>query len=543
MHRDTSRLSNEVFDLLVIGGGITGACVARDAALRGLKVALIEKNDFASATSAHNSKLIHGGLRYLRNFELGLVRESLRERRIWQRTAPHLVQPLPFLVPLYRAGFKNRAMLAAGLTLYDALSYDRGWLDDPDQRLPGHSFLNAKKAIEREPSLASPSFEGAFLYYDAQMYSPERLALECILDAAAHGAAVANHVTSNGLLIRNDAVEGAKAHDFASDAHFDIRAKVTLLAAGPSADLFLAQALGRPATHKILRSKGIHLLVPSMTRKDALTVAAGGGHFFVLPWHGHSLLGTTDTVFRGNPDDVGVTGSDIDEFLAFINANLPFAHLKRSDVQHWYAGLRPLVDDGSGDTYDASRRAELVDHAKSDGLNGLFSAIGGKWTTSRDLAQKTVDTLVAKLDMTARPCTTQSTPTPGGNIARPTAFGAQMQAEHYRIPNMDHLVRLYGTRVREVLALAGNRPDLGEPLSENGDIGAQVLFAIREEAALTLEDVVMRRTCIGQLGNPGANKLARVTDLMATELGWDEARKTKELAAVTRNFQLTTAPQ
>ncbi|HEY4123740.1 MAG TPA: glycerol-3-phosphate dehydrogenase/oxidase, partial [Rhizomicrobium sp.] len=459
MRRDLTRLSTEVFDLLVIGGGVTGACVARDASLRGLKVALIEKNDFAHATSAHNSKLIHGGLRYLRNFELGLVRESLRERRIWQRTAPHLVQPLPFLIPLYNAGFKGRATLAAGLTLYDILSYDRGWLDDPDQRLPGHSFLNAKDAVAREPTLAGPGFEGSFLYYDAQMYAPERLAFECILDAVAHGAAAANHVASDGLLIRDGVVEGAKAHDLVGDSHFDIRAKATLLAAGPWADIFISQSLGKPATHKLLRAKGIHLLVPSMTKQDALTVAAGGGHFFVLPWRGHSLLGTTDTAFRSKPDDVGVTETDIDDFLAFINANLPSAHLSRANVQHWYAGLRPLVDDGSGDTYDASRRAELVDHAKDDGLNGLFSAIGGKWTTSRDLAQKTVDTLVEKLGVTAKPCSTQTSPTPGGDIPRFAAFKAQMEAEHDPVPNIDHLARLYGTRVREVLAIGGNRPD------------------------------------------------------------------------------------
>ncbi|HEY8949401.1 MAG TPA: glycerol-3-phosphate dehydrogenase/oxidase [Rhizomicrobium sp.] len=543
MRRDLSRLSNEVFDLLVIGGGVTGACVARDAALRGVKVALIERNDFAHATSAHNSKLIHGGLRYLRNFELGLVRESLRERRIWQRTAPHLVQPLSFLVPLYNAGFKGRATLAAGLSLYDVLSYDRGWLDDPGQRLPGHSFLNAKDAIAREPSLASPGFEGSFLYYDAQMYAPERLAFECILDAVGHGAAVANHVTSDGLLVRNGTVEGAKAHDLPSDARFDVRAKVTLVAAGPWADIFLAQALGKSASHKILRAKGIHLIVPSMTKQDALTVAAGGGHFFVLPWRGHSLVGTTDTTFRNKPDDVGVTESDIDDFLSFINANLPSAHLSRANVQHWYAGLRPLVDDGSGDTYDASRRAELIDHAKDDGLNGLFSAIGGKWTTSRDLAQKTVDTLVEKLGMTTKPCSTQTTCTPGGNIPRFAAFRMQMEAEHDPVPNVDHLARLYGTRVREVLAIGGNRPDLRQPLSESGDIGAQVLFAIREEAALTLDDVVMRRTGIGQLGNPGKDRLARVADLMAEELGWDDARKQRELISVERNFQLTTAPQ
>src|ERR1700761_1605143 len=184
MRRATDRLANETFDLLIIGGGVTGACVARDAAMRGLKVAVVEKNDFASATSAHNSKLVHGGLRYLRNFEIGLVRESLRERRIWQRIAPHLVQPLPFLIPLYGGGFKERAMLSAGLNLYDVLSFDRGWLDDPAERLPGHQWLNKARALSEEPMLAGEGFAGAFRYYDAQMYAPERLALECIIDAA-----------------------------------------------------------------------------------------------------------------------------------------------------------------------------------------------------------------------------------------------------------------------------------------------------------------------------------------------------------------------
>lgn len=538
MQRDLLRLSNEVFDLLIIGGGITGACVARDAALRGLKVALVEKSDFAAATSAHNSKLIHGGLRYLRNFELGLVRESLRERRIWQRNAPHLVHPLPFLVPLYNAGFKGRATLAAGLTLYDILSYDRSWLDDPDQRLPRHSWLNKKKAVAQEPMLDGPGFEGSFLYYDAQMYAPERLALECILDAAAHGAAIANHVSASGLLISNGAVQGATLREEFGGGEFDVRAKATLVAAGPWADIFLAQALGKPATHKLLRSKGIHLLVPSMTKADALTVAADGGHFFVLPWRGHSLLGTTDTAFHDAPDNVGVSAADISGFLGFINKHLPSAHLKPSDVQHFYAGLRPLVDDGSGDTYGASRKAELIDHSGSDGLKGLFSAIGGKWTTSRDLAEKTVDALVEKLGMRGRNCKTQSTLTPGGGIGRFKQFEAQMQAEHDPVPNITHLARLYGTRVREVLALGKNRPDLRTPLSESGDIGAQVLFAIRDEMAMTLEDVVMRRTGIGQLGNPGAENIARVADLMAGQLGWSDARKAKEIQSVASNFAL-----
>jgi glycerol-3-phosphate dehydrogenase len=489
MKRDLHRLADERFDLLVIGGGITGACIARDAAMRGLSVALIEKNDFAHATSAHNSKLIHGGLRYLRSFEFGLVRESLRERRIWQRIAPHLVHPLPFLIPLYHGGWRTRATLAAGLSLYDALSFDRRWLDDPAQRLPGHRWLGADAALAVEPSLGANNFAGAFEYYDAQMHSPERLALECVLDADMHGAVAANHLAAETLLLRDGRVEGARVADLFSDAQFDIRAQLTVIAAGPWADLFLAQALGRPVSHRLLRSKGIHLIVPAMTQTHALTVAAEGGHFFVLPWRGFSLLGTTDTPFAGAPDAVGVSERDIAGFLGFINAHLPDAHLQRSDVRHFYAGLRPLVDDGRGNTYEASRHAELVDHGRDDAVDGLFSAIGGKWTTSRHLAQQVVDRIVSKLGKTADTCKTAIT------------------------------------------ALRSSHEGSGD------DVVNQVSRAIRAEMALTLEDLVMRRTGIGQLGHPGDDVLKRCATLMANELGWSEARRQIEIAAVEANFR------
>lgn len=532
MRRATDRLADETFDVLIVGGGVTGACVARDASLRGLKVALVERGDFANATSAHNSKLVHGGLRYLRNFELGLVRESLRERRIWQRIAPHLVRPLPFLVPLYGGGWKSRAALSAGLTLYDLLSFDRGWLDDPDQRLPGHSWLNAEEARRREPVLDGPNLDGAFLYYDAQMYSPERLALECLIDADAQGAAIANYVEAGRLLIRDGRVEGCSVRDTASGAAFDIRARTTLVAAGPWADIFLQHALSRPASHKLMRSKGIHVLVPAMTRQFALTMATAHGHFFVLPWRGHTLLGTTDTAFAGDPDTVSVSESDIGEFLAFINAHLPAANLTRAKVEYFYAGLRPLVDDGSGDTYGASRRAELVDHGKDDKLDGLFSAIGGKWTTSRRLAQTVVDTVVAKLGMRSRECETATRCLPGGRIGRFTGFVDAQKNEHPGVARLDHLARLYGARLPQMMAQAGNRPELLREVAPTGDIGAQIAFAIGEEMALTLDDVVMRRTGIGQLGAPSRETLDNVSRLMASQLGWNDERRLGEIAAL-----------
>jgi glycerol-3-phosphate dehydrogenase len=536
MRRQPERLANETFDLLIIGGGVTGACVARDASLRGLKVAVVEKDDFAHATSAHNSKLIHGGLRYLKNFELGLVRESLKERRIWQRIAPHLVQPLPFLIPIYNGGFKARAQLTAGLTLYDGLSFDRGWLDDPGQRLKGHSWLNAKKAIAREPLVEGEGLDGAFLYYDAQMYAPERLALECVIDAVEHGTAAINHMAAESLLIRETRVEGATVRDAFSGARFDIRAKLTLLAAGPWADLFIERALGKPSVHRLLRSKGIHLIVPAMTRNTALTVAAEHSHFFVLPWRGHSILGTTDTNFLGLPDSVGVTESDIAGFIDYINKHLPSAHLTRDMVQHFYAGLRPLVDDGSKDTYGASRHAELIDH-KDDGLEGLLSAVGGKWTTSRDLAEKVVNAVTEKLGGTYADCTTASAKLPGAPEGPFVDFVRRQSEEFESVRNIEHLSRLYGARLPKVLECAGNKPGMRAQLAPTGDIGAQILYAIEEEMAVTLEDVVMRRTGIGQLGDPGEAALDEVSWLMASELEWNAVRKQSELDALMTNFR------
>ena len=539
MRRDLERLSRDTFDLLVIGGGITGACIARDAALRGLSVALIEKNDFAHATSAHNSKLIHGGLRYLRNLEFSLVRESLKERRIWQRTAPHLVRPLRFLVPLSNGGWRSRATLAAGLSLYDLLSYDRGWLDDPAQRLPGHRWLDRNAALAEEAMLDGPRFEGAYFYSDAQMYAPERLAWECVLDAGLHGAAAANHLEAETLLLRNGRIGGATVRDTLDSSHFDIRANLTVLAAGPWADIFLSRALSGAPRHRLVRSKGIHLIVPAMTRGYALTVATAAGHFFVLPWRGHSILGTTDTAFEGSPDEIDVDESEIANFLATVNRHLPAAKLDRADVRYVYAGLRPLVDDGTGNTYGASRRAELIDHAATDQVDGLMSVIGGKWTTSRNLAARVVTYALARSGKPARTCVTAHTPLPGGRIDRIDTFTNSMREKHPAIAGIDHLARLYGTGLGRMLDLTQSNPRLGAELGTAGDIGAGIVHAVREEMAVTLEDAVMRRTGLGQLGHPGEGVLAAAAELMANELGWSGDRKRAEIELVARTFKAT----
>ena len=532
MQRALSRLASEQFDLLIIGGGATGCFTARDAAMRGLKVALVEAQDFASATSAHNSKLAHGGLRYLRNLEFSLVRESLRERRHLQAIAPHLVRPLPFLLPLYEGDANGRLTLTAGLTLYDWLSYDRNWLKDKAQHMPGHRWLKRNEALAREPVLEGKGFKGAFEYYDAQMYAPERIALECLIDADAKGAAIANHLSAERLLMNGKRVEGASVRDALSGDSFDIRARLTLVAAGPWADIFLEHATGKPAHHKLLRSKGIHLLLPELTR-SALTIEAGAGHYFVLPWRGHTLLGTTDTEFRGPPESVAVSESDITDFLGLVNRYLPAAQLKREQVEFFYAGLRPLVDDGSGQTYNASRRSELVDHARDDGVEGLLSALGGKWTTSRHLAEIITSEAVKKLGVKARDCATATTPLPGGRFDSWKTLLRNHQKKFPGIASIRHLTHMFGVRLPSLLENA-RASDLAE-LGESGDTMIQITHAVREEMALTLEDVVMRRTSLGQFGPP--RNLAKVADTMGALLDWDESRRWREMESVSALYR------
>jgi glycerol-3-phosphate dehydrogenase len=525
MQRALRRLADERFDLAVVGGGATGAFVARDAAMRGLKVALIEARDFAGATSAHNSKLVHGGLRYLRNLELSLVRESLRERRILLRIAPHLVGPLAFLLPLYGAGLAERAKLAAGLTLYDILAFDKARADDPAQRLPGHRWIGKKAALAREEVLDASGFEGAFEYYDAQMYAPERIALECLIDADAHGAAIANYVAAKNLLLRGGAVAGCAVEDGLTGARFDLRARCVLVAAGPWADLFLEQATGKAAAHKLIRSKGIHLLVPQIS-SAALTVEAGDGHFFVLPWRGHTLLGTTDTPFKGDPASLGVNETDIADFLATINRYLPAAHQRREGIEFFYAGLRPLVSDGSKETYRVSRRSELVDHG-NEGLNNLFSALGGKWTTSRALAEKITDAVVGKLGRKAVPSATGATPLPGGKFENFESLVTGWEKTYPGIAAIRHLAHVFGARLS--LLLKDAKVAELRPLGASGDTMAQISFAVREEMALSLEDVVMRRTALGQFGRPDAAVLELVAAMMAAALDWTEAQKKQQI--------------
>ncbi|MCC6317604.1 MAG: glycerol-3-phosphate dehydrogenase/oxidase [Gemmatimonadaceae bacterium] len=498
-----------------MGGGITGCCIARDAARRGLTVALVERNDFSCGTSAATSKMVHGGLRYLQSLDVGVVRESLRERRAWQHVAPHLVQPLTFLLPTRTRREDWTYRLA--LSVYDGLSWDRDRLPASARHLRPTSHVAARDLIDLEPVLDQP-LRGGLRYDDCHAFAPERAALGCVMDAVAHGACVANHVEVVGLT--GDAPQQLQVLDRLTHTRLTIRARHIVNATGPWSDL-IADRLGVAAPRRLVRSKGIHLVTRAITGRHALTVPVGGRHFFVIPWRDHSLIGTTDVPYDGSPDDVGVSETDIDDFLGTINRGLPAARLTRADVRWAYAGLRPLIAPRRGGTYRASRRADIVRERP-----GLHSAIGGKWTTSRALAEGCVDAVIGSLGIAARPCDTATAPLPGASLDDgplvPDALDRRAA---------DETRRLLGSHAERVFALARGTPALGAVIAAR-TFAAAIVVAVRDEMACTLGDIVFRRTGLSTLAPLPRATLSHVARLAQSELGWSDARCSAEVADV-----------
>ena len=549
MQRDLEKMSATDYDLVIVGGGVTGATAAWDAALRGLKVALLEKDDFAHATTSGSSKLVHGGLRYLVNGELKLVRESLRERRIWENIAPHMVHPLPFMLPTYGRGMKSGMILAIGLLFYDLLSYDRNFVSDDDKKIPGYRSISRDEALAIMPSLKTEGLTGGKIYYDCQMFAPERLCLEHIEGAVEYGADVANYAEVTGFTRVGSRITGVTVTDHASGRTHEIKGKVTINAAGPWADELMRSGENGKPSRGLIRSKGIHIITRELSGKNALAIQSDiGGHFFVIPWRGHTIIGTTDAVFKDEPDRVGVTEDDIRDFLSVINDGLPGLHLKREDVLHHYVGIRPLIDhdpDATGpkDSYKASREAEVCDHKRLSGIDGFISALGGKWTTSRHLAEQIVDMAAKKIGHTKK-CETHCTPVYGGEIGRLKSFITRAQKRHAHLsPDIvENLVNFYGSRIDEVLDTADERPNertelLRRIVPNSPVIAVQIIHAIRHEMATHLSDIIFRRTGIGTLGNPGSDMLSRIADLMARELDWDETKQATEMATTRGLFE------
>ncbi len=517
------RLSGETFDLAIIGGGINGAAIARDAAMRGLNVALVDRGDFAGATSSHSSKLIHGGLRYLPQGRFRLVYRALRERELLRHlTAPHLARPLRFLFPFYRGRRPGRLAVSAGLMLYDLFA-----------RMPSaerHRRLGVAATLAAQPALAREGLTGGAIYFDA-WGDDARLTLENAIDAALHGAAVANYVAVEGFSRSGGKIAAAGLRDAIGARTLELRARLFINAAGPWADEL--RRLDDPrCAPRIRLTKGVHLMVHEdrLPLREALTLTDEAGRIvFAIPHGEWRLVGATDTDYAGKPAAARPESQDIDYLLGVINHSMPGVGLTIDDVAHSFVGLRALPAGGSLRPSAVSREEIVVESA-----SGLLTVAGGKLTTHREIAEAIVDRCLVRFGLPVSKSPTLTAPLPGARRPEMPVFGPSGEVSSIEMNAGTHsmLAERYGARAAMVEAIAQERAGLGERLAPGVPaIRAEVIYATRNEMALTTADFLIRRTAMTWRNPPAAQAAApEVARLLAIELGWDERRRVADLA-------------
>ncbi len=534
MKRFIENYSGEMFDIIIIGGGITGAAVAYDAASRGLSVALVEKQDFGCATSSATSKLIHGGLRYLANLEFDIVRESLCERKTLSNIAPNLAYPMPVMLTGYNEDLTNNYwVLKVAMIVYDLLSFDKGFTWDKSKKIPSHKTISAKKAMGLEPIVREDGLKGAHIYYDCGSLYPERLTLAFIKSAVQQGAKVSNYAKAEGFIFSGkNEISGVKVKNLLSNEYIELKGKLTINCGGPWADEILGFTSDKARKKAIVRSEGIHIITKKLTNDHVVTYSGPNNTgFFMLPWRGHTLIGLTDKQYTGDLDAYKVTKESILELLDNVNAYLgEKKKLKYEDILYTYGGLRPLVGDESQDTKKMSRKYEIYDNA-DEGIQGMITVEGGKYTTSRNLAEHVIKLVGKKMKKDLGKCDTHKQYLAGCEIKDLPAYLDEIKKKHPDIgeKTIDWLGRLYGTEYQRVIEMAENDSTLLTPVNPDGEILAQVIYAIKMEMAKNLHDIVFRRTGIGTLGDPGEKLIKKVADIAAESLGWDEERKEKEI--------------
>jgi glycerol-3-phosphate dehydrogenase len=521
------KLTAGPLDVLVIGGGITGAGAALDAVSRGLRVGLIEGRDLAAGTSSRSSKLIHGGLRYLEQRDFKLVREALRERDLLvTRLAPHLVKPVPFLYPLYRK-VVERPYVGAGLVIYDAMEGTR-------RPVPYHRHLTARGALRRAPALRPERLAGAMVYYDAQV-DDARHTLTVARTAAAHGAIVLTRATATSLLTSagsaptaGDRVTGVRVRDEETDRSFDVTASRVVVCTGVWTDL--VTSLGVRASYEVRMSKGVHLVMPrsAIDAETGVIVRTEKSVLFFIPWGDRWIVGTTDTDWTGDRAEPTATGEDVDYILLAANRVLA-KPLTRADVIGVYAGLRPLVAAAADTPTTKLSREHVVDVP----VPGLATVAGGKFTTYRLMARDVVDAALADFPRPVAESVTDQLPLLGADGLPAVRAAAQRLAEDYDVPpaTVEHLLNRYGALVPEVLEPVGRDRSLARPLLDDYPyLRAEVAYAVTHEGALHVEDVLARRIrLLIESPDAGVPAAPEVGAIMGALLGWSRRRRALEV--------------
>lgn len=505
MKRVTSALKNESFDLVVIGGGIYGAFCAWDASMRGLKVALIEKEDFGCATSANSQKIVHGGFRYLQNFDLKRMRESIRERRAWLRIAPGLVRPLPVLMPTYKgAGLRSKPSMTAAMMFGDLIAFDRNrGISQKGLQIPSSKALSKKEALRLVPGIEQGGLTGAAMWCDAQITDSERLTFSVVQAAVNSEVCACNYIKACGFQVANGAVVAVKCKDGLTGDEFDIQTKFVINAAGPWIQKALDSNFQASRQTYLGFSKAINLVVDvnfgqcAVAFESKAASRTGKRLFFVTPWNEQTIIGTSFTHYSEDIESPSVSENEIDEFLLQVNESYPAVKLSRKNITFVHVGLLPITDPKADPEKGAvDRHYQIWDHEKRDQIKGVLSILGVKYTTARDVASKTVDKLLKKMNLVPVRTRTDVTKLPQ------SAVRVEKSSKDFSVAG-------------NVLATE-----------------SEVVRVVENEMAVRLADVIFRRTNLAEKGYPGNACLQRCADIMAEKLGWSAQDKEQEIQLV-----------
>ncbi len=559
MQRNLAKLSDGEYDVLIIGGGSFGAAAAREATLLGLRTALIERSDFGGATSAECFKMVHGGIRYLQHADLPRLRSSCRERSAFLRIAPHLVHPLPIAIPTYGRGRKGRAFLGTGACVYDLLTLDRNiGIADPQRHINRTQFLSKQELLRIFPHLPEEGLTGAVVFEDGQMYNPARLVLAFVKAAVQGGASVCNYLEAQEFLWSGSTVCGVRAVDRLAGDTVEIRARLTLNAAGPWAD-YLHADQARFKGHKRLPfsrdayfivdrkpSSQYGLAVQGLSRDADALLSRSNRHLFAAPWGDRTLFGVWHRHFSEFPDAARISPDEIQTWITELNTVYPALQLSMDELSFANCGLVPFGDTATQEQLSFGKESRLIDHREAHGIGGLVSLVGIRFTTARADAQQALNLLLKQWPerrIGARSKESLTTPLPGGAIESFDRFRreARKQVEGISDESLEALLHNFGTQYVEVLNVAPN----SATIPGTATLRNEVSFAIEHEMAVRLDDVIMRRTNLAAGRHPGAAAIRLVADQMASELNWSATRVADEIELVEDNLakHFARAPQ
>ena len=531
MDRDLVRLTDEEFDVIVVGGGIYALAAAQELASRELRVAILERNDFAGATSFNSLKTIHGGIRALQHGAVGELRQFVQEQRAFARLAPHLVRPLPFIVPTYRHPIRNRAAMALFLALYDRLARGRNDGVDPSLVLPRSRTLGRTECLRLNPAIDPAGVTGGAVWHDYQLHSPERFAMALLRSAWDRGAAAANYVQVTSFLIRNGVVSGVRAHDALSGCELDIRGRVVVNATGPWAwDVLTRAGLAPPAPAPTF-SLAMNIVVSRPPLSHAVGGLAGGRFLFMVPWRDRSIIGTSHEEYTGPNSEPDSTADRLQGLLQDAAAALPGAAIGPGDIRLVHRGLLPSVRTHRGDSL--AKRSLVHDH-RQDGLRGLLTVVGVRYTTAGATAREAADRACDLLGRRAAARRDARRPLSGGDIPNLVEY-ERREIARSGVPAdlVRRLIAGYGTGYAVVAERAASDPCLGRPLAEGCAVtGAEIEHAVRHEMAVHLGDALLRRTAAGTAGHPGPAAVTAAATIMGKLLSWTPARIHEEITAV-----------